>query len=72
MTYIERIHDIITGEIIERLFTQDEIKEAEAEALRIKNLNDVRVTEESQKASAKAALLEKLGITEDEAKLLLS
>ena len=71
MTYIERIHDIITGEITERPFTQDEIKEVEAETLKIKELNDASVKAEAQKTADKAALLAKLGITEDEARLLL-
>ena len=38
----------------------------------IKQIKADEITEAQAKASAKAALLDKLGITEDEAKLLLS
>ena len=68
MTYIERIHDISTGEVTEREFTKAEIAELEtkqAQAALIAEALEV-------KAAEKAALLVKLGITEDEAKLLLS
>lgn len=68
MTYIERIHDVATGEITEREYTAAEIAEVEAkqaEAAIIAAALEI-------KAAEKAALLEKLGITEDEAKLLLS
>ena len=70
------IADCTTGEIIEREMTVEEI---EAEAIEQKTANDAfeaiaKATAESEaiKAAQKAALLEKLGITEDEAKLLLS
>jgi hypothetical protein len=56
-----------TGEVIEREMTKAEsdfAKKDAAEAL-------ARVQAEATKAEAKAALLEKLGINEDEAKLLL-
>ena len=67
MTIIKE-HNATTGEIIEREINAEELAaweiakakaQAEAEA-------------EAAKAAEKAALLEKLGITEDEAKLLLS
>ena len=65
---IIRIHDISTNEIIDRQMNDEEFavytKEQEANAL--------AQAEEAKKATAKAALLEKLGITEAEAKLLLS
>lgn len=63
-----RIHDLETNEIVDREMTNAEFvvyktdqekwaaKKAEAEA----------------KAASKAALLDRLGITEDEAKLLLA
>ena len=61
------IHNVSTGEIVEREMTAEELAQwesgqAEAEA---------RQNAEAQKATAKAALLAKLGITEDEARLLL-
>jgi len=57
-----------TGEEVVREMNAEELKQwdkdiAEAEAAK---------TAEAQKAANKAALLSKLGITEDEAKLLLS
>ncbi len=70
--YKEVIHDISTGEITERPFTKDElaavaIAEAKAQAER-----EELASAETTKAAEKSALLAKLGITEDEAKLLLS
>ena len=68
MTQIIKIHDATTGEVIEREMTAEEIaKGLEADAL----LQAEREAE-ADKAIAKSALLEKLGITEEEAKLLLS
>ncbi|NCX55867.1 MAG: hypothetical protein EBW87_01510 [Burkholderiaceae bacterium] len=64
----EIIHDIETGEITEKDYTQAQIKEAEA-------MNKVRLAKlkaEEEAALAKATLLAKLGITEEEAKLLFS
>ena len=68
MTYIERILDITTQEITERELTAAEIKKIDAAKLAAEK----QANEEALKATAKAALLSKLGITEDEAKLLLS
>jgi hypothetical protein len=57
-----------TGEITFRDFTETEL--AAQEAAKIKEAAQLEIA--AQKATAKAALLEKLGITEAEAKLLLS
>lgn len=68
MTYIERIVNIETNEVIEREYNAKEIaaiKEAE-------NKIKLEAEIEAEKAADKAALLAKLGITQDEAKLLLS
>jgi hypothetical protein len=65
-------HNVVTGEIKEIQLTADEIAIQEAEAKKIANANAERLAAEAQKAADKAALLSKLGITEDEAKLLLS
>jgi hypothetical protein len=70
MKLVERIHNLETNEIIdiERDATPEELKEielAQAEAAAIK-------AELEAKAKAKADLLAKLGITQEEAKLLLS
>lgn len=57
-----------TGESLERDMTEQEVAIYEADQLAAENF--IKAKEEA--AKAKAALLEKLGITEDEAKLLLS
>jgi len=62
------IHDISTGEVIERDFTADELAQWEAD----KAEAEAKAEAETEAASAKAALLNRLGITEAEAKLLLS
>jgi AmiR/NasT family two-component response regulator len=63
-----KIHNIETGEIIEREMNTEELAQWEADN------TDAKAKAEALKeiATAKAALLEKLGITEEEAKLLLS
>ena len=60
-----------TGEVIERPLTADEIAANEAAAAQAAADRVAAEAEAATKAQAKAALLEKLGITEDEAKLLL-
>jgi hypothetical protein len=61
-------HNIETGEIIEREMNAEELAQYEAdEAKRLAAL-----AEAEAKAAQKAALLDRLGITEDEAKLLLA
>lgn len=65
---IIRIHDIETDEVIEREMNAAELAEAntrKAEA-------EAKDAAEATKAAEKSALLAKLGISEDEAKLLLS
>ena len=57
-----------TGEEIEREMNDDELAKWEAD----KTKAATQAAAESSKATEKAALLAKLGITEDEAKLLLS
>jgi hypothetical protein len=70
--YKEIIVDAITGEKTERPYSAAEIAEVEA-ALKITlALTKTHEEAEATKAAEKAALLEKLGITETEAKLLLS
>ena len=57
-----------TNEIIERDLTPEEL----AEKAKSQLAYDTRIAEQQAKAASKAALLDRLGITEDEAKLLLS
>lgn len=64
-------HNVETGEIKEIELTPAEIKEIEKMQLENVKVNEKLNAEAQAKASQKSALLEKLGITEDEAKLLL-
>lgn len=68
MTYIERIFNAETGETTERVFTKEEIEKVET----TKKIKADLLAEQEKAAADKAALLAKLGITADEAKLLLS
>lgn len=70
MKIIERTFDAITGETteVERQMSQSELKQWQADKAKI----EIEQAEAESKATAKAALLEKLGITADEAALLLS
>jgi hypothetical protein len=63
-----REHNLETNEIIDRDATDKEIAEFES----IVEKEKARAQAAAQAAAAKAALLAKLGITQDEAKLLLS
>ena len=62
------IHNTETGEIIEREMNAAELKQAEKD----KATYQAEIAEAEAKAQAKAELLERLGITADEAKLLLA
>ena len=70
MKKIEKEFNVITGEetITEREETAQEKAKREAWELEVAQIQ----TELEAKATAKAALLERLGITQDEANLLLS
>jgi AmiR/NasT family two-component response regulator len=69
MKTIDTIYDVVTGETtdIERDLTAEEIAKIEENA----KIAETEAKAAKEIAKAKAALLEKLGITEDEAKLLL-
>jgi UDP-N-acetylmuramoylalanine-D-glutamate ligase len=64
---IIREHNVETGEIVDREMTNEEHKAHLADAKAI----DDAVAHKAENALAKAALLERLGITADEAALLL-
>ena len=68
----EIIHDAITGEIIEKDLPNEIVAEYEAKNAETERLSQEIEAAQAVKAAEKAALLAKLGITEDEAKLLLS
>jgi phosphopantetheinyl transferase (holo-ACP synthase) len=62
------IFDVSTGELYERPMTETEIAQAEQDALDAEN----KAAELAAKEAARQALLDKLGLTADEAKLLLN
>jgi hypothetical protein len=66
------IANVETGEVIQREMTADEIKAEKAEQVETAAKEAEALEAEATKAANKAALLTKLGITDDEAKLLLS
>ena len=61
-------HNVTTGEVVEREMTDEEYKLYQSETQRELE----RVRESQEKAEKKAELLDRLGITEEEANLLLS
>jgi hypothetical protein len=63
-----REHNLETDEIIDREMTEAELEQWEA----AKTAEIAKQQADAQKAAEKSALLEKLGITADEAALLLS
>ncbi len=65
---IIRIHDLATDEVIDREMTDAELAQYEADQA----AQATAQAEVEAKATAKAALLTQLGITEEQAKLLLS
>lgn len=65
---MKKIINCETGEVIERELTNEELaQQAKDEAVEV-----ARQAEAQARAKAKAALLAQLGITEEQAKLLLS
>jgi hypothetical protein len=61
-----------TGEVVERPLTQDELAQRDVDAAAFAAAEHEKEVAAAEAAIAKAALLAKLGITEDEAKLLLA
>ena len=61
-----------TGEVVERPLTTEELAQREADAAAFAAAEHEKEVAAQAQAEAKAALLTKLGITEDEAKLLLA
>jgi hypothetical protein len=62
-----RIHNVETDEVIDREMNDAEFTQYEADQV----TNATRQAAEEQKVADKAALLAQLGITEEQAKLLL-
>jgi hypothetical protein len=63
-----RIHNVETDEVIDREMTADEFKIYQAELAAYAAKNDETI----QKAEAKAAIADRLGLTPDELALLLA
>jgi hypothetical protein len=63
-----RIHDLLTDEVIDREMNDTEFAQYEADQEELA----AKQAEAESKAIAKAELLNQLGITEEQAKLLLS
>ena len=63
-----KVHNVETGEIVEREMNAQELAQWETDQAETLTRREAQAA----KAAEKAALLAKLGITEDEAKLLLS
>lgn len=72
MTYTKKIFDVLTGEETIVPMTEEEIAANKAETARQEKLFADREKAELTKAAAKADLLDRLGITAEEAALLLA
>jgi len=64
--------DCSTGIVEEVELTEEELAQREADRVAFEAAEAERVATEAEKAAKKAELLAKLGISEDDAKLLLS
>ena len=62
-----RIHDLSTDTVVDREMNDSEFAQYEVDQV----AEASRIAEEKTKATARAALLTQLGITEEQAKLLL-
>jgi len=69
---MKKIINCETGEVIERDLTDEELTQQEIDEANTLAEKAAQAVEAQAKAEAKAQLLDRLGITEDEAKLLLS
>ena len=72
MSDLITIIDNETGESETREMTEAELKDLNKTRSQFEIEKEARLKEEAEKVKAKSVLLTKLGITEDEAKLLLS
>jgi hypothetical protein len=71
MTHTRIIHDVITNEITEVELTKAEIAKNEKERKAFEAEQLVKKAEAEAKESARQSILDRLGLTADEAKLLL-
>lgn len=71
MADMKIVVDCSTGEVSEIELTAEEVAQRIADAKAFADAKAVEEADKASKAADKSALLEKLGISEDEAKLLL-
>lgn len=64
--------DCSTGVVEEVALTEEELAQREVDRIAFEAAEAARLADEAEKAAKKAELLAKLGLTEDDAKLLLS
>ena len=69
--YFERIIDAQTGEETIREFTANEIAELEASRAQGEAQRAIELEEAKAKAEARAQILDRLGLTDEEASILL-
>jgi hypothetical protein len=69
---MKRIINVETGEVIDRPLNNEEIAQQEIDEANVAAANAIREAEAETKATARAAILERLGLTAEEAALLLS
>jgi len=69
---MKRIINVETGEVIDRPLNDEEIAQQEIDEANVAATNAIREAEAETKATARAAILERLGLTAEEAALLLS
>jgi hypothetical protein len=67
-----RIVNVETGEVIERELNAEELAQQQIDTAADFATRQAKEAEAQAKATQKAALLERLGISEDEARLLLA
>jgi len=67
-----RIVNLETGEVIERELNAEELAQQQIDTAADLAARQAKEAEAEAKATQKAALLERLGISEDEARLLLA
>lgn len=65
------IVDCSTGVVEEVELTEEELAQREADRIAFEAAEAARLAEEAEKATRRAEILERLGLTEDEAKLIL-
>jgi hypothetical protein len=73
MTTLKKtVHDAITGEIVVRDYTADELAQYELDKIKDLELAATKAKVEADKAATRAAVLTRLGLTSDELLALLS